>query len=150
MKKELTVQDWGRMIGQKILFKLYEEVVFKLRSPYFDKLGNLMLEKSKGNEFNSNFCKPILRRLKDITEKEIEEFKKEFLNNYDNYNRIVGTVFNKTYFRIVFIDKSGSLPIDDDCWSYFIEHFDWLESKGFDIRDWIDAGLAIDANEVEK
>ena len=128
MKDKLTVhkldaKSWGRLIGQDVK-ELTSGKVYYLSGVGTDEI--LTIAEINGHSVENHVdvhmddCKPILRRLEDMTEEDDAKFKRKF-----------GT--NLKYM-------CGFIAI----------HYDWFDENGYDIleRRWIDAGLAIDAKEV--
>jgi hypothetical protein len=139
----LPIQDWGKMIGQKA--KSNNGIIFTV-----DKIDLWSVVPIYSYDYDQDFsiedCKPILRRLEDMTYHD----KNDFCNDFD----INGDIYNIRVFKDHIIYDYG----DPECykWSgsdavleFRIKHYDWLDSKGYDIRGWIDAGLAIDAKTLE-
>ena len=139
--KALTAQDWGRLIGQKAMYK---GAIFEIKHLLDHECGTLFIGDGHGH-VSAKLCKPILRRVEDMTDEEKDEFvysegyKSPTLNFWIEDNSDI--IWFNVYHRDVEHFISQTCSIND---------YDWLESKGFDIRGWIDAGLAIDAKEVEK
>lgn len=78
--------------------------------------------------------KPILRKLSDMTEKELQECG----------NLVVD-----------FSDDESGLGLNEHKWQDFTlllcaEQFHWLIQRGFDLFGLIEAGLAIDKTKLEK
>ena len=116
MKDKLTAQDWGRLIGKNIMC---DDEIHRLTGVkvWENKKGfSLLIECETCFLYNGQpeTCKPILRRLEDMTQRETEK-----------------------YFMLTMINTITS-----------IESVDYLDEIGVDQRNWIDAGLAIDAKEI--
>lgn len=127
MKKELTVQDWGMMIGRKVMHvhedgETYIDVLVGLIERYD---CSIELNLFDCDYVNSRECKPILKRLENISEEDSQLLDEQF-------------GFLKTTKDNGGVDIIGQVKL-----------FDWLTQKGYDIRGWIDAGLAIDYKEVD-
>ena len=130
MKTKLTIQDWGLMIGQKVKWKNKN---FYLLAVDMHRLS-LMAPKGKNTHYAhiiNDKPKPILRTLDQMIEEEKKEFAKIFHKGYEITNIFESSIFYK---------KCGGFKgeIEHD-----IKSYDWLTQKGFDVRGWIDAELAI-------
>lgn len=129
MEKELNMFDWSMMINQKISCSddsgERRGVLKRIEETQTGKIV-LMIKYTEMNPgafyyANENICKPILRTLDQITE---EEHK-----HYDSCKDRVS--------------MAGHLisPAED------YQVIDWLTQKGFDVRCWIEQGLAIKEGE---
>ena len=137
MKKELSAQDWGLMIGRELHSK--ENGCDILEGVTINAHKQIMLH-CKNGLYNTEFieCKPFLRTLDQMTEDEKREYKESFYHTE-------ATLLQLSY------DSDGL--IQEDCLFYSThpghfpirepQKFDWLTRKGFDIRGWIEAGLAV-------
>jgi len=134
MKTKLTAQDWGLMIGQQVIC---EDIMFVLDSVHCQ-YGDLELGDGSDNRFDAVFCKPILRELDQMTDGEKKEYGKKFLANYTDLLCISYDDDGLMQEDCLFDDSyPGNFPIREP------EKFDWLTQKGFDVRGWVDAGLAV-------
>ena len=137
----LTVRDWGKLIGKKVVkcFGTDNQEIFTLLAvgyldSYYLQHGDVDIG-YPSNEI-PDFCKPILRRIEDMTEEEKGEFEKEFINGK------LLTIGNFSY------EEGNPITMIKHFYHFEIAHYDWLDERGFDIRGWIDQGLAIDGKEV--
>ena len=136
--KKLNIQDWSKMMGQKCIIYQTDRQGSKCNT-----IGDVAVVDLNrigvGHEFPNyyitfhciNDCKPVLRRVEDMTKEEKEELMR--ISNSKTRSECECCIQHDT--SILFIDTSIS---------------DWLESKGFDIRGWIDEGLAVDAKTVKE
>jgi len=132
--KKLDARSWGRMIGQKIkttngIFKL---IGINTNGEYDELVTNNV---NSCRQFHyAGDCKPILRDIDDMTHEEKNEFCKHFELERNNISG---------FTQFGFLDNGFNVY-------YRVWHLDWLESKGMDIRGWIDEELAVDAKEVKQ
>lgn len=116
----LTVQDWGRMSGNKAMYK---QEVFEVKNLLVHECGVLFIgdgyEQVKADE-----CKPILRMIEDMTEYE----QGVYCSLYGQEQRNTELLIDVSHVKAI----------------------DYLDSIGIDIRGWIDKGLAIDAKEINQ
>jgi len=123
--KKLSIQEWGRMIHIRLLLKDGTKSILLTKD-----LEMIREHISMNQEIT---FKPILRLIKDMTEEENAEFRARFTVPLE--------------CECVFENEGFSTDFGD--FLYMIKEYDWLDSKGFDIRNWIKLGLAVDAREVE-
>jgi len=136
--KKLSVHDWGRMIGGDcyIMNDEWDGCICTVESiekasdnscfigflPKFESRNRLLCT------IHSDYCKPILRSIEDMTEEEFEK-----------YHKILDEL---TEDQLDFL--SGKKPTYSE-----VKIIDYLDSIGIDQRGWIEQGLAVDAREVE-
>ena len=133
MSNQLTAQQWGLCIGQKAVAN---DGVSGVVEGY--RYGYILLkytEFNAGRFYKTSEIKPILRTLDQITYEE----KLELMS-----------VVSKNAGKVLALKTSdshnfSSNPADyDDLFTYaHVAAIDWLTAKGFDIRGWIEQGLAI-------
>lgn len=152
---KLSIQEWYKMIGRDVLYKnklhhfagIGTDGVMTLAKVY--KHGICSHIELSVNELEH--CKPVLRRLKDITKAERQLFEDLFIRPiWAGYKM---NPMSLDHFQIEMCsNKSTSISYlingSTRTHSCGLAEYDWLESKGFDIRMRIDANLAIDINEV--
>jgi len=138
MKKELTTQDWGMMIGREVQCgeEMGSNSVFSLAGIYEKLNGDLILTSQKDGHYGAFICKPILRTLDQMTEEEMNQSLKFF-----NIEKFDTSIFKNENDSFVFELEWGA---DRD-----VDVSDCLTQKGFDIRNWIDSGLAIKKEETK-
>lgn len=85
-------------------------------------------------------CKPILRPLSDMTDEEALSIAK------NDYASAISATWNKRYSKIEVINIGRNTEIYPSQMGFYQTKF--LLSKYFDLFSWIDAGLAIDATEL--
>jgi len=130
MKNELTVQDWGRLIGQKVQTPDGIKKISEVRnSTIMCELENHFARRC----YKRNYCKPILRTLGQMTEEEKIVFAD--INGVNNSEHLNVRIFDDRVWFNNSRNKERSVTS--------IYTVDWLTQEGFDIRGWIDAGLAI-------
>ena len=132
MKIKLTAQDWALHIGKKILCDGCE---YKLLGVSFSGLN--VIDKYSKYDVKFDNCKPILRTLDQMTEDEKQEYVDLFGGVKPNHFYYDGT-------------RNGVVICVIGCCDYFGQFYvastiilDWLTQKGFDIRNWIEQGLAV-------
>jgi len=134
MKKKITIHDWGMMIGQEVE-SVYGST-FKIVGLGAGIDGEFTLFGEDGFFEIAEDCKPILRTLNQMTSDEMNESLDFFkVKKFDISSFEDG--FNDFAFVTEFIDEL-QWGADKD-----IDVYDYLTHKGFDIRNWIDSGLAI-------
>lgn len=151
MKKELTIQDWGLMIGQKVRVNYCKW--YNREFPHDTTLNGLhpgfknevVLHVNSADHPIGSDCKPILRELEQITDEEKKEFIK--LKNWSTNEKIDS-------FQLRNYSLSGLSVVTVRCKGDFLDHhvssvgaYLWFIKKGIDIFGWIDAGLAIKKEE---
>lgn len=138
MNKELSLQQWGMMIGRKARI---DETIINIDGIRVSDYQELAIIDEVGWEWlTSDYeIKPILRNLDQMTEEEKEEFFK-FIKDVD-YNEVSEIKFNP--YSIEFIWNVSNELYFKEIRYFSVEMQDWFTQKGFDIRNWIDAGLAI-------
>lgn len=119
MKTKLTTQDWALCIGHKLIIDGGDSYIIEEVGR-----GHLHLKGLNNMKVVPTFCKPILRTLDQMTEEEKNEFEKECV-------------------KISSLNESYYITFYGDIIYYSVHQIDWLTRKGFDIRGWIEAGLAI-------
>lgn len=144
MNKQLTPQQWGMMIGQKVSITRGTASLVKIikcvRSDFIETSSvNSEIQDGTFQWYPVEYCKPILQTLDQMTEEEMIEFKSMLPAEMHNAN----IKFDETDGFLV------SSNTDHDYLSYSIDHVDWLTRKGFDIRNWIEDGLAIKYDKEE-
>ncbi len=134
--KELDLFSWGLMIGQKIKYNDGDFNITFILEGGRNEFGGLELFDSILEQFTACFCKPILRTLDQMTDEE----KKELIG----WDWILSEKYrftNSGYYHTTNKIKHFH--------NFSIEEIDWLTQKGFDIRGFIDAGLAIKKEDGE-
>jgi len=120
---ELTIQDWGMMIGKKVQFIEYtgEKGIGFLTGITKDIHRTPSLWIDYDYEFDLDSCKPIMRTVDQMTEKEFQEF-----------NKIAKFKDTRRFYCLSFFNLKDS-P----------EKIKWLIQNGFDVFNWINQNLAI-------
>lgn len=131
MSNQLTAQQWGMCIGQKAVAN---DGVSGIIEGY--RCGYVFLKYTqfnRGRFYKTSEIKPILRTDDQMTEKEKAEFSSLFLNKKRLSLFFIGENYIACY---ILVDDNDEYP----CNTLMT---DWLTAKGFDIRGWIEQGLAI-------
>ena len=123
----LTTRDWGRMIGINIIYN---------NGSIFQVVGTLceLLIVKPFNHLEMDKCKPILRKIEDMTEEE-----KRQLDKLDK------EACEKCKLEVCPIDY-GENPCRCPAVVGEIDYFDRI---GIDQRSWIEKGLAVYTKELE-
>ena len=141
----LTAQQWSLCIGQKATaefhswflstMKPYTGIITGVYTDEMQVLHIVLDYKIHGGSLNT---KPILRTLDQITEDEKKEFAKKFI-------LIPASNLNLEKDHMTF----ESFGMMNHCGFYYLDQYDWMAAKGFDIRGWIKQGLAIKQEEQD-
>lgn len=130
----LTAREWGMMIGQKIEFRDAEHVeVFTLNNVW-DGLALDLFGAEDSEPFAAEDCKPVPRAIEQITKEEKEELEEMYGGDFK---------IELYKYGYKFIDEENDPFGDEEPVSFGVDDIDWLTGRGFDIRDWIDHGLAV-------
>ena len=118
MSRCLTIQDWALCVGRNFIY-------------WFGDIGVINYKNISNLEHAS--AKPILKTLDQMTQEDKEEFQKKF-----------------KHYQEIYFHKEGYSECKSGChgWKdYTLEMYDFLTRKGYDVRGWIDQGLAIKYDE---
>lgn len=129
---KLTIQDWGLMIDKKVLLdnKIVRVmgVILDLNDEINIKIDDDPFTYYRRPQYNQ--IKPILRTIDQMTEEDKEEF--GIIHNETGTISEVSVDFFSYWIKETYLQYRMSL-----------EGVDFLTRKGYDIRGWIDQGLAI-------
>jgi len=137
MKSKLTIQDWGMMVGQEVEFKVAKYTkIFTLTNLWNDRLDNsgviLFGSDTADDPVDAPYCKPILRTLTQMTFKDFDKITEKFKVGIS-----LELIKDETNDYIL-------KQIEDEFSNEEVIHlYDHLTAEGFDIRGWIENGLAI-------
>ncbi len=144
MTRQLTPQEWGMMLGQRVVVGRSIHYIVGVVIDCDDIF--LKIEREVNSTEFLFMCTPedvslALRTLDQMTEAEKEEFIRTFIEkdwNPDS-NNLREIKFYRNWIELLWSRSSTTI-------GYYAEYFDWLTQRGFDIRGWIEQGFAIKYN----